>query len=123
MDFFEQFMPHGACFLWNLDILLPFFLGELFTFISYISIPVSIFILLPRGLIEDSLKPMATVYCLFILFCGIGHALNIINIWNGFYRFSAWWSVLTGLISIMAALCTIYLSRLYLRILEKRKMF
>lgn len=118
----EKFMPHGACFFWQFDILLPFVLGEVLTAISYMFIPICLFVLLRSKLLSNqALKPIFVIYAAFILFCGVGHILNIFNVWYGFYRISAYLSVTTGAVSLLAAMSTLYLCKLYLKHVGKHK--
>lgn len=111
----EKFMPHGACFLWKFDILLPYVLGELITAMSYILIPICLAVLLRhKNFGNEATRPVVAIYACFIFVCGLGHVVNIYNIWNGAYRIAAFFSILTATLSLLAAVSTIYLCAIYL---------
>ena len=116
-----EYMPHGHCFLWQSDILLPYVFGELLTAVSYVSIPTAFFALSKSRVIDDKLKPMIHVYSAFILSCGVGHFLNVYNVWHGRYGVSAIVSTATGFISLIAAAATIYLLKFYWKLDAKKK--
>ncbi len=93
-----DFMAHGHCFRWTPDILFAFIVGNILTALSYVIIPFLLF----QFYKERKDIPFTALFKwfgLFIIFCGAGHIINTLNIWNGWYRFEAYWVVGTGIVS------------------------
>ena len=101
---FELFdMPRGQCFGWTWDVLISYLLGNGLTVFAYVAIPVEAF-LFRRGLQRPPrLFELAAVLSLaFVLSCGIGHAIAMAIVWVPLYRIEAYWSVVTGVVSVTA---------------------
>lgn len=97
--FSNDYMPHGHCYYWEPSILIPVVVGDLLTFISYMVIPVVLWRYVKKrndlrfGLIFKA-------FAAFIFFCGIGHLIDVVNVWEPFYRISAISKMSTGLVSV-----------------------
>lgn len=97
--FQNDFMPHGHCYFWDKGILIPVVIGDLLTFISYMAIPILIWkFVKSREDLRFSL--IFKAFAAFIFFCGIGHLIDVVNIWEPYYRLSAISKMLTGLVSV-----------------------
>lgn len=96
-------MPHGHCILWREDLLLMTVVGNGLTVIAYGLIPISLIFLVKK---REDLKfdSIFLLFAAFIAFCGITHAIHIVNIWHGYYFLQGLLELATGLISIMAAI-------------------
>lgn len=101
----KQFMPHGHCFLGNEFLLNTYSTANFLIFLSYLTISI---ILLTVFFIRKDFKhiKLASIYGLFILFCGIGHLIMVLNLTNGYYYLESWWHVGTAAVSIVAAFAT-----------------
>ncbi|MEC7754855.1 PAS domain-containing protein [Roseivirga sp. UBA1976] len=97
--FDSNFMPHGHCYFWEKEILIPIVIGDGLTFISYMLIPVVLWrYVKARNDLKFSFVFKA--FAAFIFFCGIGHLVDIVNIWEPYYRVSAITKMCTGLVSL-----------------------
>ncbi len=96
-----NFMPHGYCIAWEPTILWPWVVGNLLIAMAYLALPVMIYKIARR---RSDLKPsVGNVFWLgamFILLCGVGHVINTINFWQGWYQIESIWALGTGLISM-----------------------
>jgi len=97
-----EFMPHGNCFLWSPGILFMYVAGGLMTAGSYFTIP-AFMASFARQRPDIPFRWMWLMFAGFIVFCGIGHAIGVWNIWNANYRLGAVIQILTGLISVATA--------------------
>ena len=98
------FQPHGACFLWEPWILYPYLVGNLMIGLAYFAIPVVMLRLFPihvRALNKDFIV-LTFFYCLFILFCGLGHFVKIFTVFHPAYYLESWIDVFTGIISVIS---------------------
>lgn len=97
-----SFMPHGHCFLWREDLLFLHVAGGLTTALAYILIP---FVLVRLVIIRKDLRfnSLFLLFAAFILFCGLTHIIDVLNIWYGYYYVQGIAKVATGLISITTA--------------------
>lgn len=111
--FDSGFMPHGYCFAWRSDLLLMMLLGNALTVISYSLIPGALVYLVKerKDLKFDSIF---LLFAAFIAFCGVTHAIDMVNIWKGYYFLQGMAQLTTGLVS---ALTTFMLWRLMPKIL------
>jgi len=97
--FENDFMPHGHCYFWEKDILIPIVIGDLLTFLSYMAIPILLWKFVKNR--EDlRFGVVFKAFAAFIFFCGIGHLIDVVNIWEPYYRVSAIAKMCTGLVSL-----------------------
>lgn len=98
-----NFMPHGYCLQWQDDILYMMLIGDGLTTISYALIPIALIYLVKKR--DDlSFNYIFVLFAAFIAFCGITHAINILNLWHGYYFISGLAKVATGLVSILTTI-------------------
>lgn len=103
-NFQNDFMPHGQYYYWDQGILIPVVIGDLLTFLSYMVIPVLIWRFVnARDDLRFSL--IFKAFAAFIFVCGVGHLIDVVNVWEPYYRLSAISKMLTGLVSVV----TVYL--------------
>jgi diguanylate cyclase (GGDEF)-like protein len=97
-----SFMPHGHCFLWREDLLFLHVAGDVTTALAYILIP---FVLVRLVIIRNDLSfnSIFLLFACFILFCGLTHIIDVLNIWYGYYYIQGVAKIATGLISIATA--------------------
>jgi hypothetical protein len=95
-------MPHGHCYLWTPGILWGHAVSDAIIALSYFSIPIALLALVRRrkGMIFGS---VFILFALFIVACGVGHLIDVWNIWNGAYWLSTVVRVATALASIVTA--------------------
>jgi len=97
-----SFMPHGHCLLWRWDLLFLHVTGDALTALSYALIPIALIHIVRK---RDDLKfdRLFLLFAGFIGFCGITHALGLVNIWHGYYFIEGAAKLITGVISITTA--------------------
>src|SRR4051794_2396330 len=87
----SPFSPHGICLLWDPSLLTWTILGQGMVVIAYFSIPMQLAFLVywaaarKRRLAIRRSVAIALLFALFILLCGISHALDILVLWKPFY--------------------------------------
>lgn len=100
--FDSSFMPHGYCFQWRKDLLFMMVLGNALTFLSYSLIPVGLVYLVKKRK-DLKFNGIFLLFAAFIAFCGFTHALDLLNIWYGYYHLQSVMHLLTGLVSALTA--------------------
>jgi signal transduction histidine kinase len=99
----NQYMPHGACYLWQTPLVWLHVVSDLLIAIAYFSIPIMlIYFVYKRGDV-----PFLKVFILFgafIVLCGTGHILDIWTLWHPVYWLSGAERALTALVSCYTAL-------------------
>ena len=98
----SQFMPHGHCYLWTQGILWSHVFSDILIFLAYLTIPMSMFYVL-RKKQEAPLRWVFYLFAVFILSCGMGHIVDVWNVWHGEYWISASVRVFTALVSVLTA--------------------
>lgn len=102
MQSLHGFMPHGMCYLWRLDILIMHVLADVLIGLSYLSIPVVIWWISVKR--PDILfRPVAYLFILFIVFCGVTHLFSIYTIWTPAYFMEGGLKLATALVSVATA--------------------
>ncbi len=99
---YGEYMPHGMCLLWKPWLVLLWAGSDLLIFLSYIAIPVAIFMVL-RKRTEVPQAPLVALFGAFILLCGITHLFMIVTLWVPIYPFVGWVKLATGLVSTATA--------------------
>ena len=98
----SKFMPHGHCYLWTPGILWGHAISDAIIAFAYFSIPIALIYFIRRR--NDLVFSwMFALFAIFILTCGIGHLVDIWNIWNSAYWLSMIVRVITALASIGTA--------------------
>ena len=97
-----SFMPHGYCFSWRKDLLFMMIVGNTLTFLSYSLIPVALVHLVKKRK-DLTFNGIFLLFAAFIASCGLTHALEIVNIWHGYYSLQGIVQMMTGLISALTA--------------------
>ncbi len=100
-------MPHGYCLIWNPLLLATHVLSDFLIFTAYMIIP-SIILYVKKRRKDEGYNNLYTLFFLFILFCGITHAMGILVLWYPAYGLEGVIKLLTAIVSITAA---IYLYR------------
>ncbi|NET01554.1 MAG: response regulator [Sphaerospermopsis sp. SIO1G1] len=99
----HYYIPHGHCYLWQTPLLGLHIVSDALIGIAYLSIPVMLiafnnkrkFILFSK---------VFTLFSAFIIFCGIGHFLDIWTLWYPHYWISGIEKAITAIISCYTAL-------------------
>ncbi len=99
---YEQFMPHGMCYLWQPDILWTSVISDVVTAIGYYSIMIAIIVFIKQR--KDIAYPWFFRLIGIFVFgsCGTGHLITAIVIWEPIYGISAVVKAVTAVVSIFA---------------------
>lgn len=98
----NKYIPHGHCYLLQTPLVGLYVVSDALIAIAYFSIP-AMFIYFIR---KRSDIPFSRVFALvsaFIIFCGIGHLLDIVTLWYPIYWISGLERALTALVSVYTA--------------------
>lgn len=98
-----NFIPHGYCLAWNPLLLWTLVISHLLIGVAYFSIPVTLmyFLRLQKSL---AFNWIFVLFAGFILTCGAGHFLNVLDIWRPQYQIEALLMAVTAVISVVAAI-------------------
>jgi PAS domain S-box-containing protein len=101
----DNFMPHGHCYFWEPGILWSHAISDSIIALAYFFIPLSL-VKIVRARKEDdfSYMWMLVLFAIFILGCGATHVMDVINIWEPFYKIDSALRIITALASIGTAL-------------------
>ena len=90
-----DFLPHGWCYRWDPSIVFLHVGSDLLIALAYYFIPFGlIYIVRRRG---DIVYPwMFWLFGLFILACGTTHLMNVLTVWQPWYR-------LDGIVKLITA--------------------
>ena len=75
--------PHGSCYLWDSRLVTLHALADFATAIAYFLIPA--FLWTYRKQAPSSLQPVLWLFVTFIMSCGLGHLIDVWNIWHANY--------------------------------------
>lgn len=98
--FSSDFMPHGACYLWNPAVLWLDVISDALIAISYYTIPVFLF-LLARKRKDLTFHWVFAAFGAFILACAGTHVMGVWTVWHPTYRLEGVLKAVTALISLI----------------------
>lgn len=101
--FSSQFMPHGHCYLWTPGILWSLVISDAIIALSYFSIPIALTVFIRKR--RDLVFPGTfKLFAIFILSCGVGHSIDIWNVWHADYWLTAFIRIITAIASFLTAI-------------------
>lgn len=100
----HEFMPHGHCYLWKVDILLMHVISDVIITISYYAIPIILVYISSKTKGKLPFNYLFLLFAIFILACGTTHLLEIVNVWQSRYYLSGIVKVITAIASVLTAL-------------------
>lgn len=101
--FDSDFLPHGACYLWNPGVLWLNVVSDLVIALAYFAIPVLLFWLV-RKRRDIGFSWIIVAFAAFILACGTTHLLGAWTVWHATYRLDGLVKAVTALVSIATAI-------------------
>ncbi len=104
--FFDDYMPHGHCYLWNKQILFLNVFSDAFIAIAYFFIPFALYYFF-RNRPDFPFRSVIAMFSVFIFTCGLSHVMGIWTIWNGSYGMQGLLKAATALASVATALLLI----------------
>src|SRR5690349_2772723 len=109
--FSSDFMPHGGCYLWRPELVWLHASSDAVIAFSYFLIPFSLIRLVKKRK-DLEFDWMFVLFGVFILACGMTHAMSIWNVWHSAYR-------LDGLIKAVTAASSLPTAILMFRLVPK----
>jgi PAS domain S-box-containing protein len=100
--FATAFMPHGTCYLWKPGLVGLHLVSDLIIALSYFSIPV-VLVKLVSQRHDIPFDWLFSLFAAFIVFCGMGHLMDIWTLWHPDYWLSGYIRALTALVSVGTA--------------------
>jgi PAS domain S-box-containing protein len=104
----NDFMPHGYCYLWNTRLVWLHVISDSLIALAYFSIPITLvyFIRKRRDL---PFNWMFVCFGVFILACGVTHAMEVWTLWRATYWLSGAVKALTAFVSVPTAVLLVRL--------------
>lgn len=100
--FDTDFISRGDAYRWYSDVLWINVLGDALTVLAYFTIPFALYYFIKRR--RDLRHPqIAVLFAMFIFLSGAVHVVAIIGIWEPLYRFEGLVKLVTGAVSLVAA--------------------
>ena len=97
------FLPHGYCLSWDPGLTAALVLGNLLIALAYFTIPLVILRFI-RQRRDIDFRYLHWLFAAFIVTCGITHLLHVVALWYPVYYLEAAMDMLTGVISLIAAI-------------------
>jgi nitrogen-specific signal transduction histidine kinase len=95
----NDFMPHGFCIKWTLDLLSLYVVSDGLIFLSYTYIGFSL-ILFAKKHRDLAWNILLWLFSAFVLACGVTHLMGIVTFWQAYYWLDATFKSFTALISV-----------------------
>jgi PAS domain S-box-containing protein len=98
-----SYMAHGYCLLWKPWLVSMHAGADILIFGAYFAIPVAIRRFLKRRP-DLELRPLAVLFALFILLCGLTHLIQFVTLWVPIYEIQGWVKLATAGVSVVTAI-------------------
>ena len=98
----EQYMPYGNCYLWQTPLVWLHVTSNVLIALAYFSIPAAIIYFVRKRQDVPFLR-IFVLFAAFIIFCGLGHLLDVWTLWHPAYWLSGFERAATALISCYTA--------------------
>ncbi len=102
----SEFMPHGRCWAWEPWVVWSNVLSDIVITVSYLSIGCTLFWFVRRRK-DLAFDWMFLMFASFIVACGLTHAMEVLNTWNGYFRLAGVVKILTAVVSLSTAVLLI----------------
>ena len=97
--FHNDFMPHGFCIKWTLDLLSLYVVSDGLIFLAYMYIGFGL-ILFAKQHKNLAWNKLLWLFSSFVLACGITHLMGIVTFWQAYYWLDATLKGVTALVSV-----------------------
>lgn len=101
-SFFQEFMPHGMCYVWEPTVLWLNVISDSVIALAYFFIPIALSYFL-RQRADIPFRGVISMFTLFILACGITHTMGVWTVWHGHYGLHGLFKAMTALASLGCA--------------------
>lgn len=95
-------MPHGMCYLWNPWVVWVHVVSDIFITLAYLAIPMALIYFVRRRR-DLPFHWMFVCFGVFIVACGMTHAMEAWNVWHANYLVAAGIKAATALASVPTA--------------------
>lgn len=121
-DTFSQygFMPHGHCYLWKPLLVSMHVISDALIGIAYFTISITLYYLVKK--IKLPFNRIVLCFGIFIGACGLTHLMEIWNLWNADYWWSAWVKVITAIASVGTGVYLFKLRHAIVQVAEAAKL-
>ncbi|MBF2077649.1 MAG: GAF domain-containing protein [Synechococcales cyanobacterium T60_A2020_003] len=99
----SQYIPHGHCYLWQTPLVWLHVVSDALIAIAYFSIP-TMLIYFVRKRSDLPFSRIFLLFSAFIIFCSLGHLLDIWTLWHPAYWLTGIEKALTAFVSCYTAL-------------------
>ncbi|MFH1815911.1 MAG: ATP-binding protein [Pseudomonadota bacterium] len=99
----QTLLPHGYCFSWQKDLLLLHVVANLLIAVAYFTIPATLWTFVRRRT-DLSFSPIFVMFGVFIMACGVTHAMDIWTLWYPDFWLDGWLRLFTAAVSIATAI-------------------
>src|SRR5258708_31828770 len=103
---YQEFMPHGHCYLWKPDVVGIHLISDALIVLSYYSIPVTLLYFVHKRR-DMPYHWLLLMFGAFIFGCGTTHLMEIWTFWIPTYRLAGLIKLATALISVATAIVLI----------------
>ncbi|MFZ0738488.1 MAG: PAS domain S-box protein [Candidatus Acidiferrales bacterium] len=103
-----DFMPHGNCYLWVPGLVWLHVISDSLIFLAYMSIPLTLIYLVRRRR-DVPFNWMFMCFGVFIVACGLTHAMEVWNLWHAMYWLAGGIKAVTAIASIVTAVLLVRL--------------
>jgi PAS domain S-box-containing protein len=104
----SDFMPHGYCYNWVPSLVWLHAISDSVIFLAYMTIPVTL-LHNARRRKDLSFNWMFGCFGIFIVACGVTHAMEVWNLWHASYWLAGVVKAVTAGASILTAILLVYL--------------
>jgi len=101
---YEQYMPHGMCYLWKPEVLWVSVISDVLTALAYFSITIAVIVFVKKR--HDLPYPAFFILVGSIIFlaCGTSHLISAIVVWHPIYGISAISKAITAITSVLSGI-------------------
>ncbi len=96
----NKFIPHGYCLSWSPGLLWTFVVSDSLIFASYFCLPIALGYF-ARYRTDFPYIRLLWLFAWFILACGSTHLMDVVVLWKPLYPLSAFFKVLTAVVSVI----------------------
>jgi two-component sensor histidine kinase len=98
------YLAHGYCLLWQPWLVALHAVPDLFIFLAYTSIPLTLLRLLKRRPDLAEYRGLTFLFSSFILLCGVTHLIGLVTLWFPLYAVHGTFKAITAIVSVLTAI-------------------
>jgi signal transduction histidine kinase len=99
----EQFLPHGHCYMWSPGVLWMNVVADVLIAMAYFTVPFAL-IYIARRRKDLRFDWLIVSFGVFIVACGLTHAMDVWNVWHTHYWVEGLVKILTAAASVPTAI-------------------